>query len=1036
MTTDNHHLPEPERVYWPRFRLLFFIALAPFLTPLVLAFWPAGKEWVNVHPWWTVAIGAASLTVWLGLFGDLLADGLDFWLRTFDFVINRSFGPDVKGYPFRTRVRMLLARGGLLHGYSLPIVLWTLLAGLIVVFGPTRTPLNDTPWLDDAPALVRGTTLGEVALGLAITVGIPVAAMGVILVLWLLLAIVLSRFTERKHCLHLITTLLLLGSSALVTSYLWLTTADPAEKTQAENIIYPHIFLWFIALAAVFTYFARFMAWWLLRDFQQAPTGRNWAQPEVLAQTELFVELASIDEQQMTFYLLLRGHGSRFLRAFRRNLRSAVNTPIRQPHLLLYPIAAMVLLVPSDFIRFAAVDTGLFAWSVLAVAGNHERLNNVLSWLQRLFFDGALWGASLLVIVLGACRLLDVSYVATITNSTSNLTLFWFLLSIYVTLWYYKYWTGHVMGEQLLQILGPGQPSDRPLDYPLDPKYQGDSWVRPTDRYLQVHGRRFVAVGVFDNENEHGQAWEFYDQIGLFETIAQRQRTTPEEVEQVFGLSDLRQRVQLFHVLCDGLAAAVLVGFFWLQSLPEAKAELDAADTGAPPFALEDHLFRARPAKPGDREPKAVVLVSASGGGTRAALYAASVLRGLDRISALGDVKLCSGVSGGSTAIAHLAIHRQGLLADGGPAWDRYARVMSASFIDDVLCGALEQRESRGYLMGTLLDESFHRYMYAHEKRPLKEGLTLNDAKDFGIIFNTSLAGTKKPDEAAPDPTQAGSRLVVTNLRNAAAAFPSEEGGFPDLETEYLHYVVVTDPTARLTTGAALSANFPPVFPNAAVDVKTSKGVDRHWITDGGAEENRGTISLLYALLHALRQEARKKTDRREPLPIHIVIIEASALSLDFSQDRGLSPALGAAEKVAGQLALELLKQVHHEYYKELNGKDLDVHFLPMPLVMRSRGGVGTHWKLPAFVKIANPQDKEDSLVLSNRQAREIIMDLYVPEGSRRSDAAQGNEKELLDKAWSWIEGKGEKVPDRYRQHRENWNRLETVLTGMGYKAK
>jgi hypothetical protein len=428
-----------------------------------------------------------------------------------------------------------------------------------------------------------------------------------------------------------------------------------------------------------------------------------------------------------------------------------------------------------------------------------------------------------------------------------------------------------------------------------------------------------------------------------------------------------------------------------------------------------------------------VVLVAASGGGTRAALYAASVFRGLDRLGALADVQLCSGVSGGSTGIAHLAIHRGELLKDRSKSWQRYADVMSAPFIDDVLCGTLEPRIALGTRMGRLLDESFYRHMYRSEKTSLTNGKKLKDA-EIGVIFNTTLAGTELTGES-PDPTQAGSRLIVTNLQTGANTFPAEEKQFPELKTEYLHYVIVNDPDVPLTTGAAVSANFPPVFPNALVVKKANGGMDRYWVTDGGAAENRGAISLLYVLRNALNEEAKKdKADRRTPLPVHIVVAEASAVSLDFKDDRGLGSTLGASEKFASQVALELLKQIQEVYCNTLNGARLDVHFLPMPLVLRSRGGIGTHWKLPAYVKIANPLNKDDSLILSEKQTRDFIMDLYLPEGKRHMDTAKGKEKELLDKAWSWIEGTG--APDRYGQHRKNWTRLEETFATMGYTPK
>ena len=125
----------------------------------------------------------------------------------------------------------------------------------------------------------------------------------------------------------------------------------------------------------------------------------------------------------------------------------------------------------------------------------------------------------------------------------------------------------------------------------------------------------------------------------------------------------------------------------------------------------------------------------------------------------------------------------------------------------------------------------------------------MSDAK-FGIVFNTTLAGVEA------DPTHAGSRLIVTNVKVDARTFPREDDQFSGFKSEFLRYVVVNDPNVPVTTGAALSANFPPVFSNALVALKDKNGaINRHWVTDGGAAENRGVISLLYVLKRTLEKE-------------------------------------------------------------------------------------------------------------------------------------------------------------------------------------
>ena len=1045
----------PEPVRWPQLWPLVY-PMIPFIVLLLLAFWPAFKNLVNEYPRWTALFGVVFLLGWFGRYGGVLAHGLDFWLRTFDFVLNRTYGPDVEGYGPTGRLWYRLTRGGLLDGYSLPIVLWALVTLFTVVFGPTRTPLNDIGYLNDVPKLMRGPSAREVAEGWGLALGLLAAGGVAILMLWGLASLAVMSLTWRKFPLQPIMSAVVFGSVLLVSAILlveWVFAEPGQVIAQADHKIYPHIFLLFIGVAALFAYLARFLARGLLDNFKR-DYGWQWSRPELLRRAELFVPLPRLEDANREV-----GTWS----SFWQNLRSAVTTPLLHPHLLLFPIAVVVLLGPSEYMHFSAVAAGLLAWSVLGLAGTHARLNNVLNWMQRLFFDGVLWVVSLLVIVLAACRIADVSYVATITNSASSMTLVWFLVSIYVVLWYYKYWIGYALSEELLGLLRNGQPPDRPLIYPVDEKHRDNKSVIGEGRCLQTHGTRLVAVGTFNSHDDqgrfkHGQAWEFYDLFALFEAIARKQPGTarpvgsvpvcapghpevickaddPEETDRKFGLSDLRQRIQFYHVVCDAAILGVVILFFVLEryyTLPQPELRQTSKQAT---FTLADDLFQSPDEMAGKIKPRPVILVAASGGGTRAALYSAAVLRGLHDQRALPDVKLLSGVSGGSAAIAHFVIHRVDLQKPERPPqaskdgkalddpWTQYAETLSAPFIDDVLCGTLEIRVALGTRMGMLLDESLHRNIYrppdgSPTKTSLAQGMTLADCRDTGLIFNSTMAGSEKKDGKDANPLQAGSRLIVTNIRTDEKTFPPQGEPYKGLENEYLHYVVVDEPTARLTTGAALSANFPPVFSNAAVDVELN-GLDRYWVTDGGAAENRGAISLLYVLSQALKNELDKedKTTRRKPRPIQIVIAEASGVSLDFSQDRGVSSMLGAPEKFATQLGLDLVEKVKGQCVR-LGGDEPAVRFLPMPLVLRSRGGVGTHWKLPAFVRIADPTNKDNTVLLSDKQTRELIMDLYVPHKTPRAP----EEEALLDTAWNWVEYVDERRG--YGVHRENWKQL------------
>src|SRR5205814_9876327 len=96
-------------------------------------------------------------------------------------------------------------------------------------------------------------------------------------------------------------------------------------------------------------------------------------------------------------------------------------------------------------------------------------------------------------------------------------------------------------------------------------------------------------------------------------------------------------------------------------------------------------------------------------------------------------------------------------------------------------------------------------------------------------------------------------------------------------------------------------------FPNAKGLIgqyaKDGACADRpFFVTDGGAEENLGLLSALFALRSALHDiETRCRTlgpshadayCRRSLRPIRFVLAEASAASYDYEQDRGFSAAV------------------------------------------------------------------------------------------------------------------------------------------------
>jgi hypothetical protein len=130
-------------------------------------------------------------------------------------------------------------------------------------------------------------------------------------------------------------------------------------------------------------------------------------------------------------------------------------------------------------------------------------------------------------------------------------------------------------------------------------------------------------------------------------------------------------------------------------------------------------------------------------------------------------------------------------------------------------------------------------------------------------------------------------------------------------------------------------------------------------VTDGGAEENLGLISALYALESALDKIPGGVRIR----PIHLVIAEASAVAYDYSQDRGLSAIIGgSSERMAAGLTNALIEKIRKQLQR-LNGAKatIEFHYLGLPLAFRARGGFGTHWMYAKEYYLNDPRPRTTS---------------------------------------------------------------------------
>lgn len=854
-----------------------------------------------------------------------------------------------------------------MDGHSLVPVLFMLIAILFAVLGPT-------PRFRGWPAIA--------------------GMFAAVAVYWLFVRFVLTRRTDGRGLLTL--QIVLLAVLAAVYSY-WLPADGAAEALPGP---YRNVFAPTLLVLLVLAVVSHAMAWWVMRGF---PDADRKLFAEVLKNTELFVRPRPPEP------------------SWRRFLHGLINAPLYHPlHLLLMPSLPLIA-VPLQDIRLVGGLLLLFAWLLLTFTGMYDRLSLMITVVRRWFLVGGQLVVSVVIIGLALARVAGVDYVTTLLDSTPGTVILYYVLAAYTAFWLYEYWINRALSERMLPLLQPARAVPGRLAW-MEYKVRTDvvsTNVLARGRAIEVFaGGRFAVTGAYRDEGSRTLcgAWHSYDKTELFERLARSARelknwTGDKQYQINVAVAELGKRTKLYFNFMNFLFVVIVIAAAWLlYQIPErAQAvgyRIDAAAAAQQPVRLKQLVFDRR------RAGNEVILLAASGGGTRAALYTASVLRGIAALGRLDDVVLVSGVSGGSGALAYFAIHRDELRqqapgpctaaeleragngdVSGVDVWCVYIAAMARPYIEDVLRGASEVDIAMSKSFGHLLNESFMRSFGVDPNAPV----TLADITDLGLILNTTLAGHPASDSAWLDSlyhdnpeaalreysVSAGGRLIFTNLQELGA-FPRPGQALAHAQDEYFRYVVVGGERTSVTAAAALSANFPPVFSNGGVDVlagPADSGGQRYWVTDGGAADNRGIISLLYAV-HSMLDECEARPECRvAPPEIHIIVADASAVTIDYRSDRGGGSILGAANKFASQLMLELAAGAERKYDK-LNKGRLVTHYLPMPAVLRMRGGLGTHWMMPQTVTlkdICRPNGKRAAtLDVKRLPLMEMIVDLHA----------------------------------------------------------
>ena len=365
-------------------------------------------------------------------------------------------------------------------------------------------------------------------------------------------------------------------------------------------------------------------------------------------------------------------------------------------HFLFLPAVVALILPRGDFYNsYVYISIGvsllLVAWGAM-----YHRWRNMINIVRSWFFTGGQLLVSLLVIILAVLRFCDVDYVATILDNSpwGNLSVVSYIFGLYVIFWLYEYWINRVLMEHLLLLLGRPIPGfSARVTYPYNNEITTHTKVKHTNRFLQIHGsRRFILIGDTKGEGENEVAFHAYDKIDLFEKLMNHAKLKNGETQDTNPTRDafnaISKRVKLYYSFLNFIAV-VTIGFsiwYWNANVdikPVVTINVDSvsAESGVDLLnRLKQQQEKLQPA----------IAIAASGGGTRAALYTASLLRGIAQNGDSENIILTSGVSGGGAALAYYAAHYPIEISEGSnepDGWLDFSSSMSKPFIRDVIEG-------------------------------------------------------------------------------------------------------------------------------------------------------------------------------------------------------------------------------------------------------------------------------------------------------------------------------------------------------------
>ncbi|HKW94603.1 MAG TPA: patatin-like phospholipase family protein [Methylomirabilota bacterium] len=290
-----------------------------------------------------------------------------------------------------------------------------------------------------------------------------------------------------------------------------------------------------------------------------------------------------------------------------------------------------------------------------------------------------------------------------------------------------------------------------------------------------------------------------------------------------------------------------------------------------------------------ERDPDLLVGLAISGGGSRAATFAAGVLEALAQVrvkdsggerSVLERVQYISSVSGGSLATGYFAARKpsrsdpvltgQGL----SPAWDQFFKDYKSAMQEDFelaaawrqvllfrafnptkLAYSLAEVWDRRFFHGMTFGDLYERERSGDSPRIILNGTSYNSGQrfalttlapaDFEYDFVNQLLGDLMQRSGRVTPE--GRAIIQRNLAGASKQFSPLT--FESIGADHRRL--------PLSLGVVSSASFPPVV--GPITYGVSGGPPYQHIGDGGLFDNLGTESLTTLFLKKIPRDSKKR---------------------------------------------------------------------------------------------------------------------------------------------------------------------------------